>query len=131
LVGESKDCFGKAVAVWELIIADMPESEYGAEGSLHSADACRRLGEYDKALGLYQLLVDNWPNHKYAAYAQFRVAHTCQDLVNRKIMSEEVGESLMRQAYERILADYPDSGMAERARRWLEIHDDSSTGERK
>lgn len=128
LVAESKYYFAQAVNVWGKIIADMPESEYAAEGSLHSGDACCRLGEYDKALWLYQHLVDNWPQHEYAPHAQFLVAHTCQDLINRGIMPEAEAMPLIRQAYERILTDYADSGMAERAKRWFRIYGGSSTG---
>lgn len=131
LVAESKYYFAQAVNVWEKIIADMPESEYAAEGSLHCGDACCILGEYDQALWLYQHLVDNWPQHKYAPHAQFLVAHTCQDLINRGIMPEAEAMPLIRQAYDRILADYADSEMAERAKRWFKIYNGSSTGEEK
>lgn len=116
---EAKDHFTKAIAVWERIIKELPESTDTALAYNFAAECYRRLGQYEKAIEYYQKVVDNWPGYEYAWNAQFLIGHNYEDLKKSGVISKSEADAKIKAAYEQVLEKYPACPAAKPARRWL------------
>jgi len=133
LDAEAKDSFTKAIAVWERIITQLPESQsIDLKHAYYFSAVCyRRIGEYEKAIEYYQEVVVNWPDYQFAWHAQYVIGRTYQYLKRSGAMLESEADPKIKAAYERVLQDYPGCRAARAARSWLNYHQESKQGEQK
>ena len=120
---DAKSHFQKAIAVWERIINELPESRFAtAQAYDFSATCYQRLGECEKAIEYYQRVVDNWPDYKYAWNAQFLIGHNYKWLLVAGAVTESEAFTRRKDAYLRVVENYPDCPAAPAARKWLEYN---------
>ena len=133
LEDESKDNFRKAIAVWERIITQRPESQsIDLKHAYYFSAVCySRMGEYDKAVEYYQEVVVNWPDYQYACSAQFLIGYIYQDLKNSGTVPGSIADAATTDAYEAVLEKYPDYPAARAAKDWLKYNSRSNEGENK
>ena len=112
----------KAIAVWERIITELPESTTTAQAYDFIGDGYRRLGEYEMAIEYYTIVVEDWPDYTYASLAQFRIGRCYKHLRNAGVIPEDKANTLIKDAYMRVLENYPDSLSAKGVRIWLKNH---------
>ncbi len=121
---ESKTNFQKAIAVWERIITELPESDppTTAQAYCFLGHCYRKLCEYEKSTEYYQYVVVDYPEHRTAWQALFRIAHNYEDMKDLQIISETDAVTAIKAAYQQLLEKYPDCKMATIAQRWLSRH---------
>jgi len=114
---EAKENFRKAIAVWERIITKLPPSApYTARAYYFSGYCYTRSGEYGKAIQYYQKVADDWPKYEYAWHAQLRVARCYEVSARSGRISKADAAPHIRQACEKLLANYPGSKGVKEAR---------------
>jgi len=119
----AKEYFRKAIAEYEKIINQFPEIPHTTAEAYHLAgEFYHRLGQNEKALGYFQTVVDNWPEYQYAWLALFKVADTYKQLMRAGVVPGSEAEPAMKDAYERLLEDYPDCGAVRSAETWLNYY---------
>ena len=132
LAEQSKSDFRNAAAVWQRIITDLPPSEPNTPQAHQSVGECyRSLGEYEKAIEYYQKLVDNFPDYEDAVSAQYLVGHMYRLLRNKGVIDDSEANTLIKDAFERVVQNYPDSTPANAARNWLKYNVKESEGGQK
>jgi len=124
---EARDYFRKAVAIWERIIEELPvKLPQTAHAWYFSAVCYRRLCEYENAIQYYQVVVDNWPDYQFAWNAQFLIARCFERLARLGRIPIAEAAPQIRQACEKVFANYPDCLAAGAARnllkRWSSIN---------
>jgi len=118
---EAKSHFQKAIAIWERIINELPESRFATAQAYDLSATCyRRLGEYEKAIEYYQIAVDNWPDYEYASHVQFMIGYTYDELMKSDVIPRSEAVPKIKEAYQRLVANYPEHLVPEAARNWLE-----------
>jgi len=117
-----KEHFAKAIAVWERIITELPESDSTAAAHAHyfSAVCYDQLAEYENAIEYYQKVVDNWPDYEYAWGALFKVGRRYEKMVKSGLISKSQAGPKIKAAYEELLEKYPTCQGAKHARYWLD-----------
>jgi len=118
-VFESKELFRKAIAIWERILTELPESAITSQAYVASAECYRRLGEHEIALVYHNAVVDNWPDSEYAWCAQSNIGRVLEHLKKAGTIPKSEADSLIEDAYNRVLQNYPDSPAAAAARNWF------------
>ncbi len=113
---QAKECFRKALGVWERVIAELPESPTTTQAYYLSARCYEKAGDYSKAIAFSRTVVEKWPEHQFAWNAQFCIASCYQELVWSGQIPMEEGAPKVRQACEELLAKYPQSMAAPAAR---------------
>jgi outer membrane protein assembly factor BamD (BamD/ComL family) len=103
----------------EKYLKSLPETEMAPEACMLSAESSRSLGEYDKAIANYQKFVDTWPTHRFAFHCQYCIGQIYQELARNGGMTRTEANALTKDAYEKVIAKYPDSGAAPGVRQWL------------
>ncbi|MCH7556424.1 MAG: tetratricopeptide repeat protein [Planctomycetes bacterium] len=91
LDAKADDHFLKALAEWERIIYELPETHRNTTAQAHhfAAECYRRFGQHQKAIEHYQKLADYQPDYPYASRAPSMVR-----LIKRYIKNmEEISES--------------------------------------
>jgi len=116
---DSGQCLQKAVAVWEIVIDDLPSCRAKAMAYDFAAESYYRLGNFQKAIDYYQQLISNWPGYEYAWNAQFHLGRSYEKLLKAGLISQSEADGKIRVAYQKLVADYPDCKPAKYARRWL------------
>jgi len=130
----AREYFRRALAVAErIIIEELTESDGDATVEAYNlaAECCHRLGKFENAIDYYQEVVDRCPECKYAWRAQFLVGHSYKRLRNLRAIDKAKGEALIRDAYEKVLENYPSCPAARAARMWLNSHTQTNEGEEK
>jgi tetratricopeptide (TPR) repeat protein len=118
-LSQSKDLFRKAIAIWERILTELPESAITSQAYVASAECYRRLGEHEIALVYHSAVVDNWPDSEYAWCAQSNIGRVLEHLKKAGTTPKSEADSLIEDAYNRVLQNYPDSPAAAAARNWF------------
>jgi tetratricopeptide (TPR) repeat protein len=118
-VFESKELFRKAIAIWERILTELPESAITSQAYVASAECYRRLGEHEIALVYHSAVVDNWPDSEFAWCAQSNIGRVLEHLKKAGTIPKSEADSLIEDAYNRVLQNYPDSPAAAAARNWF------------
>ncbi len=71
LIAQQRGDMQGAVAYYERLLRDYPQSEHGDEAQFMIAFICEEyLGDLDKARQAYQRVIDNYPNSELALSAQ-------------------------------------------------------------
>ena len=119
LDAEARENFRKAIALWERIITELPESTTTAQAYNFIGNGYRQLGEYEMAIEYYTKVFENWPYYMYSSLAQFRIGRCYEHLRNAGVIPEDKANTLIKDAYMRVLENYPDSLSAKDVRIWL------------
>jgi TolA-binding protein len=130
---KAKDCYRKAIAECERIITQLPESPQTTAQAYFMRGFChKRLGEFEEAFEYFREVADNWPDYERADRAWFRMAQCLNELATSKRIPESDAAVLIQHACQKVIADYPDSVMADASLRlkeyWASI---SNKGESK
>jgi len=106
---EAKEHFQKAIAVWERIVTELPESDATATAHAYHFSGCcyERLGEYEKSVEYYQIVVDRWPKYEYAWSAQLLIACCYEELANSGRIPAADAALQICNACNKVLANYP------------------------
>ncbi len=104
---EAKSHFQKAIAIWERIINELPQSSITAQAYYFVARCCERLAEYEDAIEYYQVVLDNWPNYERAWNAQFLLGQCFDELARSGSIPEEDAAVMIRYACQEVLANHP------------------------
>jgi tetratricopeptide (TPR) repeat protein len=105
--------YQKALAVWERIIEELPDSNSTIAAHAHyfSAVCYRKLGKYEKAIEYFQKVVDRWPDYQYAWSAQCLIGECYEKLQSSGKLSASEAEPLIEQAYQAVIEKYPDCSL--------------------
>ena len=118
---EARENFLKAIVIWEKIITDLPSSLYTPQAYYFSADCLRGLGEHKKAIEYYQKIIVDWPDYENAWSSQYFIGFTYEKLGKTGAISKFATKTATKEAYEKVLQNYPDCPAANAARNWLNI----------
>jgi tetratricopeptide (TPR) repeat protein len=131
-IAEARDHFTKAIAVCERVITQLPETSHTTPEALHLSGECyRRLGQHQSAMRHYQTIIDAWPQYKSAWHIQFMIGRTYQHLKRAGVIQESEADLLTKDAYERVIEEYPDCPAARGASNWLHHYNETTEGEQK
>ena len=118
---EAKSHFQKAIAIWERIINELPQSSITPQAYYFAARCYDKLDQKAKALEYYQVVVDTWPDYEFSWHSQLSIARRFLELGKRQEIPMAEAVYNMREACRKVLSNYPDLGgdAAERMlRRW-------------
>ena len=134
LAEQAKDHFQKAIAIWERIVTELPESVITPQAYNFSAVCYRKLGEHIKAVEYFQKVVDDWPAYQYAWNAQFLIASCYEKLASSGQMPTADAAVQICRACDKVLANYPDCMAVEAARnllnRWNSVNSQYKGGQK-
>jgi tetratricopeptide (TPR) repeat protein len=119
-LSQSKDLFRKAIAIWERIVTELPESPITPQAYYFSARCYETLGELDYAANYYQTVIDDWPDYKFCDVAHFLLARCFEKLANSGSIPKEEAALMIRATCEKLLAGYPDSQIVKATTNLLE-----------
>lgn len=119
LDAEARDHFTKAIALWQRIIQELPESITTPRAYFFTAICYRRTEAYEKAIDYFQSVVDEYPDYERAAYAQFVVGRIYEKMKNAGVITKSQANTRIKEAYENLLNIYPHSKWAQTAQEQL------------
>ena len=126
---EAEVHFRKALGVWLRVIEELPETPH-TTASYHFAGECYRVLEEDeKAIEYYQMVVDNWPDYESAWISQSLIGYLTKNLMKKGVIPKSEADVVIRDAFERVVKNYPDCGAANAARNWLKYNVKPKEGE--
>ena len=105
-----------AIAIWQRVIENMPESGHTADAWYFTGAAYRKLGDIERMIGCYQAVVDGWPEFQFNWSAQPLIGWGYEALKQRGLMTAEEADPLIEDAYLDTLVKYPQSCLAQMAR---------------
>jgi len=114
--------FQKAIAIYEMVINELPASTATAEACYLAGNYYRKLGEYEKSTEYYQTVVDGYSGYRMAWNALFLIGRNYENLEKSGAIPKSEAEPKIKVAYEQLLEKYPDCKAAKIARRWLSRH---------
>ena len=97
----------------------LPATDETVEAWFFSGVGSSHCGEYSEAIEYFQEVVKRWPAHKWASHAQYRVGTMHKYLVMHDEISRTEGRLAIKEAFEKMVEDYPESRLAGDARNWL------------
>jgi len=101
----------QAIQLFTDFVARYPEHELAAKALKHLAHITQQRGDNQGGIAYYQRLIDHFPQSGFNAEAQFMIGF---------IYEEDLQEyEKARQAYQKVIDDYPDSELAASARHLL------------
>lgn len=124
----AKENFASAAAVWDRII-HMPPSKQKAQAYYFSAGCFRKVGDYERAIEYYEKVVVDWPDCDQASTSQLRIANCYRKLEEAGGIATGDAVSLMRDACEKVLTNYPDSPAVKAASDLLKRADSLQTAD--
>ncbi len=105
----AKFYFQRALDNWEIIINRLPEKEgITAEAYYLSGHCYEQLGQVRPALERYQVVVENWPDFERAWSAQFLIGCYLEGLTRGGQIPLSEGAKQIRDAFGKVLYNYPD-----------------------
>jgi tetratricopeptide (TPR) repeat protein len=105
----AKAYFQRALDNWEIIINRLPEKEgITAEAYYLSGHCYEQLGQVRTALERYQVVVENWPDFERAWSAQFLIGCCLEGLTRGGQIPLSEGAKQIRDAFGKVLYNYPD-----------------------
>jgi tetratricopeptide (TPR) repeat protein len=105
---------GKAIAVWEMVGFQMPESPTITPRAVYHAAVCsaQDLGDYEKGIRYFKIVVEKWPSYKYASNAQRFIAFYTEKSAKLAGSLQPGVEIEIEQIYKGVMEKYPDSNEA-------------------
>ncbi len=124
LEAEYRQDITRALAEWERVISDLPETPYHtAQAWFFSGEIYRILGDPNTALERYKTLVENWPDYEYSWHAQFLIAGCYEKLGRSGQMPMKEAVLGLREACRKVLTSYPESMAADGAESMLKRYE--------
>ncbi|MBN1974575.1 MAG: tetratricopeptide repeat protein, partial [Sedimentisphaerales bacterium] len=117
-----KKYYTKACVAWERIIQDLPESDKIAQAYRFAGECYGVLGQSDKMIENYQIVVDKWPQYNLAWHLQFMIGRHYEMVKRNGKMTESEADTIIKQAYERLIQNYPNCPPAKGVIRWLDSY---------
>jgi TolA-binding protein len=120
LEAEARDNFRKTIIIWERIITELPpHSPYTPQAYYLSAVCYRRIGEYENAIEYCQKVLDDWPDYKRAWHTQFMIGRCYEKLKKQGSIPSSEASLKIKEAYQKLIENYPDCIVASIAQDWL------------
>jgi TolA-binding protein len=119
---QAKDFYRNAIAVWDIVVNQLPKSSSSAPACCWSGNCYIRLGEYAKAIDCYQKVVDNYPTFCLRQNALFMVGQTYEEMKDTGVISQSEADTKIKAVYLQLVEKYPDCSVAETAQNWLNRH---------
>jgi TolA-binding protein len=116
---ESQDSLARAAAIWELMIGKASGSPRLAEICCSLGNYYYQTGNYAKSIECYKKALDGYPDYKGRWNAQFMIGRNCEAMKKAGTMPGAEADGKIKEAYEQLLAEYPDCQAAKYAHKWL------------
>jgi TolA-binding protein len=115
--GQVAEYYGKAIAVWERIVQELPHSATHTPQAYYCSAVCygQELSQYQKGIQYYQQIVDNWPKYEYAWHAQYFIGQYYERLRDLGDIPMSEANAKIEQAYKAVIEKYPDCSVASHA----------------
>jgi tetratricopeptide (TPR) repeat protein len=119
-VKQPADYFEAAVALWERVFTECPNSRWApAACFIAAAVLAQELDDNTKAVNYFQKVADDWPGYKCADWAQSKVGNYLEEMVRTGQLPDEVARPLIVEAYQAVVDNYPKSEWVEYAQQRL------------
>ena len=115
---EAKANYAKAINIWQMIIDQLPESDYAPNAHHFTAECHRHMGDYQKALEFCRTVTQKWPDYGHASDVHFMTAQIYKRMKITGAMSATHADPKILAAYEQILTKNPQCPMAKIVRKW-------------
>ncbi|MBN2019699.1 MAG: tetratricopeptide repeat protein [Sedimentisphaerales bacterium] len=110
---KKEEHFERTIAVLDRIINELPPfGEELAEAHFFTGSSYFELGNYNKAIEHLEITMALYPDYRFGWSAYNLIGECYQQLLYLKIVSKEVAEPLMEQAYQSVIEKYPKSCLA-------------------
>jgi len=120
---QKKESLRKALMECQRVITQFPETPHTTAEAHHiSAECYLLLGDWKKAFHYYQKVIDDWADYELAPHVQFMIGRMYINLKRSGALGESDADLLIKDAYEAIVENYPDSPPAKAARSWLDYY---------
>lgn len=119
---QSKDCFQKAIDIWERVKNELPQSSkpwINPEIYLLSAHSHYRLGQYEQAVTKFQQMIDGWPDFEQVPNALLHIGRCYERLKRTGVISKSEADIAMKTVYQQLIQAHPNSDAANIANNWL------------
>ncbi len=110
----------KAIAIWEKVIEQLPDSDMAAEADNLAGYGYRQLGQYGKSVECYQRVANNHPESRLAGHSLFMLGLNYGQMGKTGLISKSAAGAEIERAYGKMVRDYPNCGAAKAAQRWIE-----------
>jgi len=118
-----KECFGKAIGKWSIILQQFPDVPSVGPGALYfSAMSYSRQGDPAKAVEYYQTFLQRWPNDERAQHALLALPNLYKVMVFKGLLTEPQANPLIKETYDQFIRKYPSSPAAEMARQQVRYY---------
>jgi TolA-binding protein len=118
--GSRKAYLQKAVDLWEQAAVKSPNLVYTADGYNWAGHCYRNIGEFQKAIDCYSNVVEKFPKFARAWNAQFLIGQCYEQMKNSGIIDEAQANLKTKEAYQKLISNYPDCKAITAAKSWLE-----------
>jgi tetratricopeptide (TPR) repeat protein len=116
---ETQASLARSAAILEMMIAKAPAAANIAETYCLAGDCYYRIGNYGKSVDCYKKVLTEHPDYEGRWNAQFMVGRNYEAMKKAGQMSGAEADGKIKEAYEHLLAEYPDCQAARHARKWL------------
>jgi len=110
---ETQASLARAAAILEIMIAKVPGATNIAETYNLAGDCYYRMGNYAKSVQCYEKIAESGWN------AKFMIGRNYEAMKKAGTMSGAEADGKIKEAYEQLLAEYPDCQAVKHARKWL------------
>jgi TolA-binding protein len=117
-LGEAKKNYAKALNIWQMIIDQLPDSDYAPNAHHFTAECHRHMGDYQKALEFCRTVTQKWPDYGHISDVHFMTAQIYKRMKTTGAMSATQADPKILAAYEQILTENPQCPMAKIVRKW-------------
>ena len=106
-IEQAKDTGQRAMAIYEIIIEQLPPSSAVPEACYTAGGYYRQTGQYEKSVECFQIIADDYPGYHRAWNALFTIGDNYEKMSEEGLVSEAEAELVIQAAYHRLLAEYP------------------------
>lgn len=125
-------CLERATAILENeVVGKTGHGEQELDACVILAEACERLEDYARAMIYYDTISTYYPGRHRASHAQFMLGYCAEKLKSSGQISKDEADELTKNAYEKLLKEYPDCESAAYASSWLNRYDSNLKRRRK
>ena len=119
---KAKEFYGNAIAVWDIVVNQLPKSSSSAPACSWSGNCYQRLGDYAKAAQSYQKVADEYTNYQYAWNAMLQAGQCYENQASTGAMSKSDADLKIKAVYQQLVTKFPDCPVTETAQNWLNSH---------
>ncbi len=111
--------FAKAAIVYEKVSNDFASTGFAPQACYYAGDCYRKIGQYQKSADCYEKTANDYGGSRQAKHSLFMTAHNYEKMKKAGLVSKSQADTKIREAYEQLVAEYPDYKLAGRAGKWL------------